>query len=88
MTPITTEYSQLLKWDNEYQVLTDQMGILLPIEDIRLLLELCKQHVGAHSPLEREAIGRRTVERLGKGTTNQFNFDYFKEGSNDVIGTE
>ena len=72
-------YSGVVQWDAEYQVLTDQMGIMIPLSDVSLLRELCELHATSHTKLEREAIGRRTVERLGENTAIQFNFDYFSE---------
>lgn len=72
-----------VNWDAEYSVLVDQMGIMIPRADVEALASLCLKHLQEHSGLEREAIGRRTVERLGKGTSNQFNYDWFSEADSD-----
>lgn len=72
-------YLMSVRWDQEWGVLVDEQGIMLTKEEVEYLGYHCFKHMKEHTPLEREAIGRRTVERHGKGTALQFNFDLFRE---------
>ena len=67
----------IVGWNDKYRVLVDQMGIMMPIEDVKALLELCRAHINEHSPLEREAIGWRTAAKY----KDNIREDYFAEDS-------
>lgn len=66
-----------LDFDEEYQVMVDQQGLLVPMGDLVWIVEHIRKHV-AHSKLELEAIARRTVEENAPSMVNQMNWDYFK----------
>ena len=61
----------------KYNVLVDEGGIMLTHGGIEELQAALAAHL-AHSPLELEAIGRRTVEERYPDIVSQFNFDCFK----------
>jgi len=67
-----------VQFNEEYGVLVDEQGILLPPDNLKWLEAMIDKH-REHFPLELEAIGRRTVEENHPGMVEQFNFDYFKE---------
>ncbi|MDR3718883.1 MAG: hypothetical protein P4K98_08780 [Bryobacteraceae bacterium] len=66
------------QFNEEYGVLVDEQGILLPLSNLRWLEEMIAKH-REHTSLELEAIGRRTVEENHPNMVHQFNWDYFKE---------
>lgn len=80
--------TQFVRWDEEYKVLVDEQGIMLSKADVEYLMWRAYHHLNDHSPLEREAIGRRTVERHGPSTAAQFNPDYFREDKNGSDSTD
>jgi hypothetical protein len=72
-------YQMYAIFNETYGVLVDEGRLMLPIEEVELLEVQIARHK-AHSDLELEAIGRRTVEDTYPRMVNQFNFDYFKRG--------
>lgn len=72
------EDALILQFDPQYNVLVDQMGLLLPAGTVQWLQARLATHL-QHSTLELEAIGRRTVEERCPGMVNQFDFDYFNK---------
>lgn len=64
--------------NKKYNVLVDQQLIMLSKPDVLWLRNQIEKHL-AHSDLELEAIGRKTVEEHHPNMVDQFNFDYFKE---------
>lgn len=70
-------------FDEEYQVLTDEQGIMLPMSTVDYYLETLTEWARihkSHSKLEREAIGRRTLLESFPSMEHQFNWDYFTSG--------
>ena len=65
-------------FNTKYNVLLDEMGIMLTPSGIEELQAALAAHL-AHSPLELEAIGRKTVEERYPHMVSQFNFDCFKK---------
>lgn len=70
--------TEVVQWDAEYEVLVDQMGLMLTIGTLTWLQDKINKHL-SHSKLEREAIGRRTILRGGPGLEGNLNPDYFLE---------
>ncbi len=71
-------HPEVVGFNQEYGVLVDAQGIMLPLSTVRLLLEAVQTHC-KHSKMELEAIGRRTVEDNHPRMVNQFNFaEYFE----------
>ncbi len=66
-----------IQFNDQYQVLVDGQGLMIPTSDLIALANLMKTHL-SHSPLELEAIGRRTLEENHPEMVEQFNEDYFK----------
>lgn len=83
--PLNKENNEASKWnwpttvkfDEKYGVLTDEQGIMLPRGTVEWLEEVIAKHK-AHSVLELESIGRRTVQENCPGMVNQFNWEYFE----------
>lgn len=67
----------ILQFDEEYQVFVDQQGLLVPKSNLIALAQRMKTHL-SHSPLELEAIARRTLEERHPSMVNQFNMGYFE----------
>lgn len=73
-----TESIGIVGFDPEYDVLIDQMEIMLTRGYIEWLEEKIALHK-RHSKKELQAIGLATVARLGPGIVGNFNPDYFKD---------
>jgi len=67
----------VVQFNEQYDVLVDQQSIMIPMDTILWLEEVIARHK-AHSKLELEAIGRRTVEENHPSMVNQFNWGYFE----------
>jgi len=67
----------LIQYNQKYSVLIDEHGLLVPKSDVEELRLQIEKHL-SHSPLELEAIARRTVEENHPSMINQFNWEYFK----------
>lgn len=67
----------VLQFDETYQVFVDQQGLLVPTSNLIALAKRMKIHL-THSPLELEAIARRTLEERHPSMVNQFNMEYFE----------
>jgi hypothetical protein len=67
----------ILQFDEEYGVLVDQQGLLVPTSNIVALAKQMKIHL-SHSELELEAIARRTLESRHPRMVNQIDMEYFK----------
>ena len=65
-------------FNTKYNVLLDDGGIMLSPSAIEDLQAALVAHL-AHSPLELEAIGRKTVKEQYPGMVSQFNYDWFKK---------
>jgi hypothetical protein len=65
-------------FNEKFNVLVDEMGIILPPSAIEDLQAALIAHT-AHSQLELEAIGRKTVEERHPSMVSQFNYDWFKK---------
>ena len=65
-------------FNTKYNVLLDEGGIMLTPSEIEELQAALVAHL-SHSPLELEAIGRKTVEEECPSMVSQFNFDCFKK---------
>ena len=65
-------------FNTKYNVLLDDGGIMLSPSAIEELQAALTAHL-AHSQLELEAIGRRTVEEEHPSMVSQFNYDWFKK---------
>jgi hypothetical protein len=65
-------------FNTKYKVLLDDGGIMLAPGAIEELQAALTAHL-AHSQLELEAIGRRTVEEQYPSMVSQFNWDWFKK---------
>jgi rRNA-processing protein FCF1 len=68
---------EVLQFDEEYQVLVDQQGLLVPSSNLVALAKQMQLHL-SHSELELEAIARRTLEKSHPRMVGQFDMDYFK----------
>jgi hypothetical protein len=64
----------------KYNVLLDDGGIMLSSSAIEDLQAALTAHL-AHSQLELEAIGRKTVEERYPHMVSQFNYDWFLRSS-------
>ena len=62
----------------KHMVLVDEGGIMLTPGAIEELQAALIAHL-AHSQLELEALGRKTVEERYPGMVSQFDFDCFKK---------
>jgi hypothetical protein len=65
-------------FNEKYRVLVDEGGIMLMPFEVENLQAAIVAHL-AHSQLESEAIGRKTVEERYPDMVSQFNFDCFKK---------
>jgi hypothetical protein len=65
-------------FNEKCKVLVDEMCIMLSPNAIEDLQAALNAHL-AHSPLELEAIERKTVEEEHPSMVSQFNFDCFKK---------
>jgi hypothetical protein len=65
-------------FNEKYKVLVDEGGIMLSTGAIEDLQAALIAHL-AHSELELEAIGRKTVEEEHPSMVSQFNFAWFKK---------
>lgn len=74
---------QGIGFNTEYNVLTDEQGIMLPKEVAIALVRQLKAHF-SHTPLEMEAIGRRMLEASHPNMIDQFDFDWFLYGPLEV----
>jgi hypothetical protein len=64
------------RFNTEYNVLTDEQGILVPKSNAMELVKQLQEHF-SHTPLEMEAIGRRMLTVSHPSMVNQFNFEWF-----------
>ena len=65
-------------FNEKYKVLVDEMGIMLPpneIDDLQASLIAHKAHLQS----ELEAIGKKLIEERHPSMASQFNYDYFKK---------
>lgn len=68
---------EILQFDEKYQVLVDQQGLLVPSSNLAQLAREMMVHL-SHSELELEAIARRIMEERHPRMLLQFNMDYYK----------
>ena len=63
-------------FNTEFNVLTDEQGIMIPLSNALDMIQKLGKHLG-HSPLEMEAIGRKMLEASHPHMVSQFNFEWF-----------
>jgi len=68
-----------VNFNEEYKVLTDEMGIPLAHSTVAWLVDKALEHM-QHNALEMEAIAQRLVRENAPSMSSQMNWDYFTEG--------
>ena len=75
----------VVKFNSEYSVLTDEMGLPLAHSTVAWLIDKSLEHM-KHNALEMEAIAQRLTRENAPGMESQLNWDYFTDGFDSKSG--
>ena len=76
---------QVVQFNEEYKVLTDEMGLPLAHSDVAWLIDKALDHM-KHSSLEMEAIAQRLVRENAPSMEKQLNWGYYTDGFDSKSG--